>query len=113
MTTGMWVAGSRSMIRLGLADTLHWKAIAGRDDPLESEAERRARSMAQHHPGGDGRMPEEVRAIGAALCRDIAALQLKWDTYLGLFASPATAALLSDTAPAFFQVVGESLRNDI
>jgi hypothetical protein len=58
-------------------------------------------------------MPEEIRTMGAGLCRDIAALQLKWDTYLGLFASPAIAALLSDTAPAFFQVVGESLRNDI
>src|SRR5579885_759907 len=69
--------------------------------------------MAPHHPDGDGRMPDEVRAIVAALCRDMAALQLKWDTYLALFASPATAALLTDTAPAFFQVVGESLRNDI
>jgi hypothetical protein len=69
--------------------------------------------MAQHHPGGDDRMPEEIRAIGAGLCRDIAALQLKWDTYLGLFGSPAIADLLTETAPAFFQVVGESLRNDI
>ena len=47
------------------------------------------------------------------MCRDVAALQAKWDTYLGLFARPEVAELLSDTAPAFFQVVAESLRNDI
>jgi hypothetical protein len=69
--------------------------------------------MEQHRPGHDGRMPDEVREIGAVLCRDVAALQLKWDTYLELVGSPEVADLLSDTAPAFFQVVAESLRNDI
>jgi len=59
------------------------------------------------------RMSEEVLAICKGLCRDVAALNLKWDTYLGLFASAEVAALLSDTAPGFFQVVAESLRNDI
>ena len=68
--------------------------------------------MARHRPGDD-RMPEEVRAICAGLCRDVAALQLKWDTYLGLLASPEVADLLSDAAPAFFQIVAESLRADI
>jgi hypothetical protein len=58
-------------------------------------------------------MPEEVRAICAGLCRDVAALQLKWDTYLGLHACPEVAGLFSDTAPAFFHVVTESLRSDI
>jgi hypothetical protein len=69
--------------------------------------------MAQHRPGIRDRMPEEIRAMCEGLCRDVAALQLKWDTYLGLLASPEVAGLLSDTAPAFFQVVAESLRNDI
>jgi AbiU2 len=69
--------------------------------------------MAQRRHGHGDSMPEEIRAICTGLCRDVAALQLKWDTYLGLLASPEVAALLSDTAPAFFQVVAESLRNDI
>ena len=69
--------------------------------------------MVQHRSGDGDRMPEEIRAIGDALCREVSALRLKWDTYLGLLASPEVAGLLSDTAPAFFQVVAESLRNDI
>ena len=69
--------------------------------------------MVQHRPGSADRMPEETRAICSGLCGDVVALQLKWDTYLGLFGSPGVAGLLSETAPAFFQVVGESLRNDI
>jgi hypothetical protein len=58
-------------------------------------------------------MSEEIREIGAVLCRDVAALQLKWETYLGLFGDPEVVDLLSETAPAFFHVVAESLRNDI
>jgi hypothetical protein len=69
--------------------------------------------MAQDRHGRGHSMPEEIRAICTGLCRDVAALRLKWDTYLGLLAGPEVAALLSDTAPAFFQVVAESLRNDI
>jgi hypothetical protein len=69
--------------------------------------------MGQHRPGHGDRMPDEIRAISAVLCRDIAAVQLKWDMYLGLFAGPEVADLLTDTAPAFFHVVAESLRNDI
>jgi hypothetical protein len=68
--------------------------------------------MARYRPGDD-QMPDEVRAICAALCRDVAALRLKWDTYLGLLARPEVADLLSDAAPAFFQIVAESLRADI
>ena len=69
--------------------------------------------MVRRRSGSSVPMPEEVRAICAGLCRDVAALGLKWDTYLGLFGRPEVAALLSDTAPAFFRIVGESLRNDI
>ena len=69
--------------------------------------------MVRRRSGSRVPMPEEVRAICAGLCRDVAALGLKWDTYLGLFGSPEVAVLLSDTAPAFFRIVGESLRNDI
>jgi AbiU2 len=58
-------------------------------------------------------MPEEIRALCKGLCRDVAALQLKWNSYLELFGNPEAAALLSDTAAAFFQIVAESLRNDI
>jgi hypothetical protein len=69
--------------------------------------------MSQPWTGYVDRMPKEIRVICAGLCRDVAALHLKWDTHLGLFGSPDNAALLSDTAPAFFQIVAESLRNDI
>jgi AbiU2 len=63
---------------------------------------------------GDGPpIPEEARALCAGLCRGVAALRLKWETYLGLLAGPEVADLLSDTAPAFFQIVVEALRNDI
>jgi hypothetical protein len=58
-------------------------------------------------------MPEEIGSLCEGLSRDVAALRLKWDTYLGLSGSPEVADVLSDTAPAFFQVVAESLRNDI
>jgi hypothetical protein len=69
--------------------------------------------MAQRLPDDGDRVTEETRAICAVLCGDVAALQLKWDTYLGLLASPKVADLLSETAPAFFCVVSESLRFDI
>ncbi len=69
--------------------------------------------MVQRRPGHREPMPEDVSEICAVLCRDVAALQLKWDTYTGLLTGPDVTDLLSDTAPAFFQVVAESLRNDI
>jgi hypothetical protein len=69
--------------------------------------------MSQHRPGKSGHIPEEIRAICTGLCRDLAALHLKSDSYRELFGSPEAAALLSDTAPAFFQIVAEALRNDI
>ncbi len=69
--------------------------------------------MAQHRPGSGGRLPEEVRSLCEGLCRDVAVLQLKWDTYRGLLATRQVTERLSDTAPAFFHVVAESLRNDI
>src|SRR5262249_27563591 len=69
--------------------------------------------MGEHHPGRGEPLPEEVLAIHAGLFRDVSALRLKWDTCLGLLATPEVTALLSDTAPAFFQIVAESLRNDI
>jgi hypothetical protein len=69
--------------------------------------------MAQHGPGSGDRTPDEIREIDVVIGRDLAALQLKWGTYQGLLGSPDVAELLSDTAPAFFHVVAESLRNDI
>ena len=69
--------------------------------------------MAQPRSGHGDRIPEEILAICTGLYRDVFALHLKWNSYLELFGSPEAAALLSDTAPAFFQIVAESLRNDI
>jgi AbiU2 len=69
--------------------------------------------MSQSHSVYGDRIPEEIRAICTGLCQDVVALHLKWISYIELFGDPEVAALLSDTAPAFFQIVAESLRNDI
>jgi hypothetical protein len=58
-------------------------------------------------------MPEEIRSLCEGLSRDVAVLQLKWDAYRGLFATREVTDVLSDTAPVFFRVVAESLRNDL
>jgi hypothetical protein len=59
------------------------------------------------------RIPEKIRGIYRRLCEDVAALQLKWSCYLDLFSSHANAALLSGTSQVCFQVIDESLRNDL
>lgn len=63
--------------------------------------------------GYDLRLREDIREIFTWLCQDIASLQTKWNLYLGLFSSQENAALLSDLAQSSFQIIEESLRNDM
>jgi hypothetical protein len=58
-------------------------------------------------------IPESIRGIFMWLCQDVARLALKWDCYTELFATKESIDLLSDLAPAFFQIIEESLREDM
>jgi hypothetical protein len=58
-------------------------------------------------------IPEPIRDIFAQLGQDVAWLHYKWNSYLELFAKPENAALLSDMVRALFQLMEESLRNDM
>ena len=69
--------------------------------------------MSQAEFGTGERIPEEFRDSFMQLREDISMLQHKWNLYLELFSKAETTALLSDVAPAFFQTIEESLRNDM
>jgi hypothetical protein len=69
--------------------------------------------MAEDPPESTDRIPEGIRDLCTRLRQDVAILHLKWSSYLELFGSPERAALLSETARACFQIIDESLRNDI
>ena len=58
-------------------------------------------------------LPEEVRLVFEDLCKDLASLHGKWRFYLDLFSDADTVDVLSDVARASFQMVDESLGNDI
>ena len=47
------------------------------------------------------------------LCQDVASLQQKWDFWLELFGKSQNTDLLSELAPASFNVILETLQNDI
>jgi len=47
------------------------------------------------------------------LCQDVTSLQSKWSLYLKLFSNQEDTMLLSELALGFFQVIEESLRNDM
>jgi hypothetical protein len=58
-------------------------------------------------------LPPPVRDIFMWLCQDVVSLNEKWNLYLGLFSDAETSGLLSDLARSTFQMVEESLRNDM
>jgi hypothetical protein len=70
-------------------------------------------AMSQSGSGRSERFPEEVRVAFDQLRDDVAMLRYKWSLYLELYSERETAALLSEIAPAFFQTIAESLRNDM
>ncbi len=63
--------------------------------------------------GYDNRVPENIRETFMWLCQDVAALQSKWDFYLELYGKEENTALLSELASWSFNIVEESLRNDM
>lgn len=69
--------------------------------------------MSSNAFGYDSRLPENIREVFMWLCQDVASLQNKWSFYLGLFSNRENTALLSDLARGSFQIVEESLRNDM
>jgi hypothetical protein len=58
-------------------------------------------------------LPEDIRVIFIWLCQDVVSLSEKWRLYLGLFSDPEVASLLSDMARGTFQIIRESLQNDM
>ena len=63
--------------------------------------------------GYNPQIPDNVRLIFMWLCQDVAALRNKWDFYVVLYGREENTGLLSDLAPASFQMIEESLRNDM
>lgn len=63
--------------------------------------------------GFNERLPENIREIFLWLCQDVAALQSKWGFYLELYNKEENTALLSELAPWSFNIIEESLRNDM
>ncbi len=63
--------------------------------------------------GYNEKIPENAREIFMWLCQDVVALHRKWDLYQGLFSDSETTELLSDLARGTFQVIEESLRDDM
>jgi hypothetical protein len=63
--------------------------------------------------GYDIRVPEKIRETFMWLCNDVADLQSKWDFYLELYGKEENTALLSELAPWSFNIIEESLRNDM
>jgi len=63
--------------------------------------------------GFNERVPESIREIFMWLCQDVVALQSKWDFYLELYGKEENTDLLSELAPWSFNLIEESLRNDM
>jgi hypothetical protein len=58
-------------------------------------------------------LPENIKDAFMWLCQDVASLQHKWDFYLELFGKSENTDLLSELAPASFNIIFETLQNDI
>lgn len=69
--------------------------------------------MELENSGFASKVADELRDLYANLLEDLASLRRKWRFYQELFGSQEIAALLSEVAPAFFQTIEESDRNDI
>lgn len=69
--------------------------------------------MLNNRFGYSSDLPEDIREIFMWLCQDLASLQNKWSFYLELFSSEENTAILSDLARSSFQIIEETLRNDM
>jgi len=63
--------------------------------------------------GYDPKLPDNIREVFMWLCQDVAALRNKWSLYLELFGDKENTELLSELARASFQIIEESLRDDM
>jgi hypothetical protein len=69
--------------------------------------------MSKNAFGYVDQLPENIRDSFMWLCQDVASLQHKWDFYLELFGKNQNTDLLSELAPASFNIIFETLQNDI
>ncbi len=58
-------------------------------------------------------LPEIIREPFMWLCQDVASLQQKWDFWQELFGKRQNAIFLSNLVPASFNIILETLQNDI
>lgn len=63
--------------------------------------------------GYNSLLPGDIREIFMWLCQDVASLHNKWHFYLELFTSEEDTGLLSELALGSFNIIEESLRNDM
>ena len=63
--------------------------------------------------GYDPKLPQDICEIFMWLCQDVSALQSKWDFYIEIFGKAENTRLLSNLAPWSFNIIEESLRNDM
>jgi hypothetical protein len=63
--------------------------------------------------GYSDKLPEDIRDIFMWLCQDVASLQHKWDFYSELFGAEENTKLLSELAIASFNIIFETLQNDV
>jgi len=73
----------------------------------------RKKAVSTNDFGFSEQLPESIREVFMWLCQDVASLQQKWDFWLELFGKSQNTDLLSELAPASFNVILETLQNDI
>lgn len=69
--------------------------------------------MAKDSFGYSEKLPENIQDVFMWLCQDVASLQQKWDFWLELFGESQNTKLLSELAPASFNVILETLQSDV
>jgi hypothetical protein len=69
--------------------------------------------MLEDRFGYDEKLPENIRTTFMWLCQDVADLQSKWDFYTELFGKEENTELVSELASWSFNIIEDSLRNDM
>ena len=69
--------------------------------------------MSKNDFGYSEQLPENIRDVFMWLCQDVASLQHKWDFWLEMFGKSQNADLLSELALASFNIILETLQNDV
>jgi len=69
--------------------------------------------VAKNDFGYSENIPEHIRDIYKWLCQDVVSLQQKWDFWLEIFGKKENTDLLSELAPASFNIIFETLQNDV